>query len=151
MKFLVAVLALLISVSAYGQHRDRHYDANGMPYGGHNPPVGVGGAHCMYSVYGCTGAGGSTGYYGYRPYPPMHHRPPPVYIPPPHYGCSGNYVNRYGNIGYYNGRIVGNIGFSRGQSSNCHPSHGHSHQSGSIGYYNGQMSGSFGFSQSQSY
>lgn len=150
MKFLVAVLALLISVSAYGQHRDRYHDANGMHYGGANPPVGASGAHCMYSVYGCTGAGGSTNYYGYRNGHHPHGSYPHGYVPQGGYGC-GNYVNRGGNISSYNGQVGGNVYFNRGQS-NCNQNGqwNSSSQSGSIGYYNGQVTGNLGFHQSQS-
>jgi hypothetical protein len=157
MKFLATLLAtlmILFSVSAEAQSRGRYVDQNGMPYGGHNPPVGVGGAHCMYSVYGCTGAGGSTNYYGYRPgyrpYPPIGHYPHPGYG----YGgypCNGNHASRHGNIGYYNGQIYGNFGFSSGSStSGCNGNLNSTHRHGNIGYYNGQVQGNIGFSQSQS-
>lgn len=151
MKLLIALFVLLFSVSAYGQHRDRHHDANGMHYGGANPPVGVGGAHCMYSVYGCSGAGGSTNFHGYRngyiPHGGVVHHPHGGYG----YRCGGNYTNRGGNINSYNGQVGGNLYFNRGQS-NCNQNGqwNSSQQSGSIGYYNGQVTGNLGFHQSQS-
>lgn len=151
MKFLVAVLALLISVSAYGQERGRYVDSNGMPYGGHNPPVGASGAHCMYSVYGCTGAGGSTNFHGYRNGHHPHMIGAPIYHGGYGYNPCGNYVNRGGNVGSYNGNVNGNLYFNRGQS-NCNPngSWNSTQQSGNIGYYNGKVTGNLGFHQSQS-
>ena len=109
MKFLVAILALLISVSAFAQypgHRGRYLDAHGVPYGGYNPPVYAygGNAHCYYSVYACSGAGGSLGPHGYRvgrsPYGHGGHGGYPRH---------GNHQSRGGSIGVYNGQVFGSF------------------------------------------
>lgn len=144
MKFLVAILALLISTAAFSDGgykvRDRYTDEHGMPYGGQNPPVGVGPgalAHCRYSAYGCSGRGGSLGPRGYRVYgPPVGY---PVYgasnpytytaYGPPGYavvypgygpgGCGSTNVSG-GNVAVVNGNVAGSVyvGQSRG---NCGP------------------------------
>jgi hypothetical protein len=146
MKFLTIVLTLLISMSAYGQHRDRHHDANGMPYGGHNPPVGVTGYHCMYSVYGCSGAGGSTNYYGYRGHGHGHVHGPGC----GHFHCGHGHANsRGGSVWYRNGSVGGTFFFSQSQGNGCGNHGGHMSRGGSVTVYDGNVGGDFYFNQSQ--
>ena len=153
MKILVAFLALLICASAFShegfKHRDRWTDEHGVPYGAQNPPVGVGpsaGAHCMYSAYGCSGAGGSTGprgyAYGYQPYGAGYGG---VYGPN---GSCGSYQNRGGGAGIHNGNVAGNVYMNQSRG-NCGPN-GYNQQNlgGNVGIVNGRASGGVYFNES---
>lgn len=132
MKYLITLLAaLLISASAFGHGgfkvRDRYTDEHGVPYGAQNPPVLAGntGAHCMYSAWGCSGAGGSTGPRGYRV---------------PHYGAGvpmGVYGNPCGTsssvsggAGVHNGNVSGSVTIA-GSRGHCTPT-GYHRQGGSV-------------------
>ena len=158
-KWLTALLILLMSVSAFshGGHkvRDRYTDEHGVPYGGQNPPVGARNtnAHCMYSAYGCSGAGGSTGPRGYA----YGHGSNPYRYQPYGagragygygYGC-GSYSNSGAAVGVRNGHTSGSLYTNRSQT-NCSPQGYRSQSSGvSAGVHNGQASGSIYFNRSQ--
>jgi hypothetical protein len=158
MRFLVVILALLISASAFGhegfKHRDRWTDEHGVPYGGQNPPVryaGNTGAHCMYSAYGCSGAGGSTGPRGYSPcgvggcgqYSGYGYGSPQGLSN----GC-GTHQNRGGQAGVHNGNVAGNVYMNQSRG-NCGPN-GYSQQNrgGNVGVVNGQVTGGVYFNES---
>ena len=154
MKIIVTVLALLICASAFSHEgykvRDRYTDEHGVPYGGQNPPIYAGntGAHCMYSAYGCSGAGGSTGprgyAYGYQPYGTGH-----GVVYGPNGGC-GNFQSRGGNVGVHNGNVAGNAYMNQSRG-NCGPN-GYSQQNlgGNVGVVNGHVTGGVYFNQSSS-
>ena len=159
MKFLVAILALLISVSAFSHEgykaRDRWSDEHGVPYGAQNPPVGVGpraGAHCIYSAWGCSGRGGSTGPRGYR----RGHWGVSPYVYQPYgvgrgpgwgWGC-GNHNSRGGAIAAHNGHVSGSLYFNQSRG-NCGPNgYGHQSRGGTIGIVNGHIGGSTYWNQS---
>lgn len=150
MKYIVAFL-FAISSTAFAQEgageRDRYTDGNGVPYGGQNPPVFAGntGAHCMYSVYGCTGAGGSTGPNGYRVAGPYVQYPYGAV----HGGC-GTHQSYGGSAGVHNGNAAGGVYFHQSQG-NCGPN-GYSQQNfgGSVGVVNGQPSTGVYFNGSKS-
>ena len=148
---LFSILAILITSTAFAhdvaRERDRYTDANGVPYGGQNPPVFAEstGAHCMYSVYGCTGAGGSTGPHGYRIGGPYGH---PVHGVV-HGGC-GTSKSYGGSAGVHDGNGTGSVYFHLSETD-CDPT-GYSQQNlgGSLGVVNGQPSGGIYFSRSTS-
>lgn len=158
MKFLVAVLSVLISASAFSdagfKHRDRYTDEHGVPYGGQNPPVGVGrsaGAHCMYSAWGCSGAGGSTGPRGYSPCGVGGCGQYGGYgtgLPHAAYGGCGTYQNRGGAVGTNNGNVAGTAYYNQSRG-NCGPN-GYSQQNlgGNVGVVNGQVSGGVYYNES---
>ena len=159
MKFLVAILALLISASAFSHEgfkaRDRWSDEHGVPYGAQNPPVGVGpgaGAHCAYSAYGCSGAGGSTGPRGYRNWGVSPYVYQPYGVGRGGYGYGGgcgNYSSRGGSLSSYNGHVSGNIRMNQSRG-NCGPG-GWSNQNRGfiIGIVNGRIGGSTYWNQSK--
>jgi hypothetical protein len=164
MKFLTGLLILLMSFSAFAQtgwkDRDRYTDGFGTPYGGQNPPVFARNtnAHCMYSVWGCSGAGGSTNSRGFNP-----HRPPgfpgnPHWFQPgwgggvPGWGnpC-GSSQSVSGGAGVYNGQVSGSVTIA-GSRGNCTP-RGFNQQGGSVTLGvdpNGQVSGGVTFHESTS-
>lgn len=158
MKFLIIILSVLISASAFSdagfKHRDRYTDEHGVPYGGQNPPIYAGntGAHCMYSAWGCSGAGGSTGSRGYSPcgvggcgqYGGGYGAPHAAY------GGCGTYQNRGGRLGIHDGNVAGNA-YANQSRGVCTPS-GYSQQNsgGSVSVVNGHVSGGVYYNQSSS-
>ena len=154
MRFLVSIFALLLSASLFAhggyKHRDRYTDEHGVPYGGQNLPVLAGntGAHCMYSAWGCSGAGGSTGprgyAYGYQPYGAGH-----GLLYGPNGGC-GNLQNLGGQAGVHNGNVAGNVYYNQSRG-NCTAT-GYSQQNlgGNVGIVNGRIGGGVYFNQSSS-
>ena len=153
MKFLISIFALLLSASLFAhggyKHRDQYTDEHGVPYGGQNPPVYAGntGAHCMYSVYGCSGAGGSTGPRGYSPAGVGGYG----YVGPQgvSVGC-GTHQNLGGQAGVHNGNVAGNVYYNQSRGI-CTP-HGYSQQNlgGNVGVINGRIGGGVYFNQSSS-
>ena len=147
--FLLFLFVFSASAFAHdvANERNRYTDANGVPYGAQNPPVFAGntGAHCMYSVYGCSGAGGSTGPNGYRVGGPYGHQPHGVV----NGGC-GTHKNYGGSAGAYDGHSAGSVYFHQSQGD-CTPS-GYSQQNfgGSAGVVTGEISGGVYFNGSSS-
>jgi hypothetical protein len=156
MKYLVLILSLFIASAAFGHEgfkvRDRYTDEHGVPYGGQNPPVGAGntGAHCLYSAWGCSGAGGSTDVRGRSFSNPYRFQPygvgrGVVGIAP----CGTTHQSSGGTVGVRNGNVAGNVYMGRSQT-NCTP-HGYSSQSSgvNVGVVNGRVSGGVTVHRSQ--
>ena len=163
MKYLVILLSLFMSVSAFSHEgykvRDRYTDEHGVPYGGQNPPVGAGntGAHCMYSAYGCSGAGGSTSPRGYSYSNPYRYQGYGVGrgvgagygygvgVAP----CNTTHQSSGGTVGVVNGNVGGQVYMGRSQTT-CTPQGYSSQTSGvNVGVVNGRVTGGVTLHRSQ--
>ena len=159
MKYLVILLSLFLASASFAHEgfkvRDRYTDEHGVPYGGQNPPVGAGntGAHCMYSAWGCSGAGGSTSPRGYSLSNPYAWKPYGMgRVGVGHVGvapCGTTHQSSGGNVGVHNGNVAGNVYMGRSQT-NCTPNGYSSQSSGvNVGVVNGRVTGGVSIHRSQ--